>query len=194
MENYLNKYELERFNDEISVEEYLEKYVNVNEFLECCKACPCYGTVWSCPPYDFDPVEDYWKKHKTLEVHGYKINFKPDVTVDESQKIMQRVKALMSKEMFAKEAEIPARSLCPPETARCAAAETAAGVKESLADSQGICAIPLNRSAAMWVRRSMIFWDATLNGWRKAKFHPIIFLWEACLKDEESFIANKRYC
>ena len=107
MENYLNKYELERFNDEISVEEYLEKYVNVDEFLECCKACPCYGTVWSCPPYDFDPVEDYWKKHKTLEVHGYKINFKPDVTVDESQKIMQRVKALMSKEMFAKEAEIP---------------------------------------------------------------------------------------
>ena len=94
-------------NDEISVEEYLEKYVNVNEFLECCKACPCYGTVWSCPPYDFDPVEDYWKKHKTLEVHGYKINFKPDVTVDESQKIMQRVKALMSKEMFEKEAEIP---------------------------------------------------------------------------------------
>ena len=35
MENYLNKYELERFNDEISVEEYLEKYVNVDEFLEC---------------------------------------------------------------------------------------------------------------------------------------------------------------
>ena len=34
MDNYLNKYELERFNDEISVEEYLEKYVNVDEFLQ----------------------------------------------------------------------------------------------------------------------------------------------------------------
>lgn len=93
MENYLNKYELERFNDEISVEEYLEKYVNVEEFLECCKACPCYGTwVWSCPPYDFDPVEDYWKKYKTLEVHGYKINFKPDVTVDKVKRLCKELR------------------------------------------------------------------------------------------------------
>lgn len=45
---------IERFEKEISVAEYLEGYVAVEEFLECCRACPNYEKVWSCPPYDFE--------------------------------------------------------------------------------------------------------------------------------------------
>ncbi len=107
MNNYLSKYDLEKFQSEIPVEKYLDEYVNVAEFLECCKMCPNYDNVWSCPPYDFDPVEDYWKKYSILEIHGYKINFDAETTVNESKKIMERVKADMSKELFAREAEIP---------------------------------------------------------------------------------------
>lgn len=107
MDNYLDKYEVEKLDKEISVKEYIEGYVNVEEFLEYCKACPNYEKIWSCPPYDFDPVEDYWKKYNMLEIYGYKIKFKPDVTVKESERILERVKATVSRDLFKKEAEIP---------------------------------------------------------------------------------------
>ena len=58
-------YTIEKHEAEISIKDYMEQYVNVAEFLECCKACPNYDKVWSCPSYDFNP-EDYWKKYNTL--------------------------------------------------------------------------------------------------------------------------------
>lgn len=39
----------------ISVEEYCRKYRNPDEFIQYCKVCPCYGNIWCCPPFDFDP-------------------------------------------------------------------------------------------------------------------------------------------
>lgn len=33
-------YTVEKFEKEINVKEYVEDYVNVEEFLEYCKACP----------------------------------------------------------------------------------------------------------------------------------------------------------
>lgn len=98
-------YTLEKLQAEISVNDYLRDYVNVEEFLECCKECPNYATVWSCPPYDFDPVEDYWKKYSELLVYGYKINFTADVTKEDSFKALERVKAKVTKELFDMEKE-----------------------------------------------------------------------------------------
>ena len=40
------KYTLKRYETTISVSEYFEKYVNVAEFLEYCKACPNYDRLW----------------------------------------------------------------------------------------------------------------------------------------------------
>ena len=48
------KYRIERFQKEMGVSDYLEGYVAIEEFLENCKACPNYGAIWSCPPFDFD--------------------------------------------------------------------------------------------------------------------------------------------
>lgn len=101
------KYTLEKLQAEISVKDYLKDYVNVEEFLEYCKECPCYGRVWSCPPYDFDPVEDYWKKYSSLIVYGYKINFEEEITRAEGERILERVKAIVSKELFDMEKENP---------------------------------------------------------------------------------------
>ena len=50
-------YTLQRFEKEIDIDSYIENYVNIEEFLECCKRCPNYNNVWSCPPYDFDPMD-----------------------------------------------------------------------------------------------------------------------------------------
>jgi len=36
--------------------DYIRDYRDVERFLQYCKACGNYGTVWTCPPYDFDPL------------------------------------------------------------------------------------------------------------------------------------------
>ena len=115
-------YNLERFEKEISVPLYLEHYVNVEEFLEYCKACPNYEKIWSCPSYDFNP-EDYWKEYSTLTVLGYKINFAQDMTEKRSMEIMAEVKNKITEELFAMEEECPGSislsagscSVCGPE-------------------------------------------------------------------------------
>ena len=99
-------YTLERFEKEISVPLYLEHFVNVDEFLEYCKACPNYGKLWSCPPYTFNP-EDYWKEYSSLLVAGYKINFGPETNEKRSMEIMAEVKTKIAEELFAMEEEVP---------------------------------------------------------------------------------------
>ena len=58
-------YTIENYESEISVKEYVERFVDVETFLEACKRCPNYNKVWSCPGYDFDVLE-YWNKYKIL--------------------------------------------------------------------------------------------------------------------------------
>jgi len=99
-------YTLERFEKEISVPLYLEHFVNVEEFLEYCKACPNYEKVWSCPSYTFNP-EDYWKEYSSLLVVAYKINFAAGTDEKKSMEIMAEVKDKITEELFAMEEEIP---------------------------------------------------------------------------------------
>lgn len=70
-------YKTETYTAVVPVEDYIEGYVDVDTFLECCRACPNYDTVWSCPSYDFD-VLSYWRKYKTLELTAVKIIFDED--------------------------------------------------------------------------------------------------------------------
>ncbi|MEE1181309.1 MAG: DUF2284 domain-containing protein [Treponema sp.] len=67
------------YEAEISVEEYVQNYVDVETFLEACRACPNYDRVWSCPSYDFD-VMAYWKHYKTLKLQARKIVFEKEYT------------------------------------------------------------------------------------------------------------------
>ena len=75
-------YTIKTYYAELSITEYLEKYVDVETFLECCKTCPNYNKIWSCPTYDFD-VLDYWKQYQTIALYGHQIVF------DESAKNKQ---------------------------------------------------------------------------------------------------------
>ena len=70
------------YESHIPVLEYVDNYVDIPTFLECCKACPNYGRLWSCPPYDFD-VEAYWKQFKNFKVMATKIVFEKPV-IDET--------------------------------------------------------------------------------------------------------------
>ena len=56
---------------EIDVNDFIEHCVDVPRFRECCKVCPNFGKTWSCPPYDFDPV-DYWKQYSRFYLYAVK--------------------------------------------------------------------------------------------------------------------------
>ena len=108
-------YTTERFEAVVSVDHYLDKYVDVETFLEACKACPNYCKIWSCPTYDFDVI-DYWKKYKTLELVAIKINFDESIAGKEIPEEMQEeinrnsiweVKEQLAKELFQREEAVP---------------------------------------------------------------------------------------
>ena len=108
-------YTTERYEAIVSVDHYLDKYVDVDTFLQACKACPNYEKIWSCPTYDFDVVE-YWKKYKTLELTAIKIIFDEAVagkqlTKEELEEITKNsiweVKAQLAEELYEREKAVP---------------------------------------------------------------------------------------
>lgn len=102
----MEKCRIERFQKEIGVSDYLEGYVAVEEFLEYCKACPNYGVIWSCPPFDFD-AEDFWCRFSRLLVIARKIHLPGGISQAEGFRILEEVKADMSRELFEMEAANP---------------------------------------------------------------------------------------
>lgn len=108
-------YTTERHEAVVSVDHYLEEYVDVETFLEACKACPNYDKIWSCPPYDFDVLE-YWKKYSTLELTAIKIIFDESITgkqltkeeqADITKNSIWEVKEALSQELYEREKQVP---------------------------------------------------------------------------------------
>ena len=99
-------YTLQRFESVTDVESYLEGYVDVEHFLTCCKECSCYGNLWSCPPYDFDP-KDVWRRYQRLRVIGYRMGFGEDRSWEEIQAAMVEVKSKIAQELYDLEQSLP---------------------------------------------------------------------------------------
>lgn len=105
----------QRYTAQIAVKEYVERYVDVEGFLACCRECPSYDRAWSCPSYDFDVLE-YWSQYETLELTAVKIRFdeayagKP-FSEEEMNQIMEKsvgaVKQQLSQELYKREREVP---------------------------------------------------------------------------------------
>lgn len=64
--------QVQRLYAEISTADYLRRFVDIETFLSCCRACPNYGKKWSCPPFDFS-AEVYWKRYQTLRLFGFRV-------------------------------------------------------------------------------------------------------------------------
>ncbi len=108
-------YTITRHETSVPVPEYLENYVDIPTFRTACQACPNYGKVWSCPPYDFD-VEAFWKQFSTLQLLASKITFSEELLertyTPEEQKVLlstvlQPEKIQLSREMLEREQEYP---------------------------------------------------------------------------------------
>ena len=93
---------IETYKKEIDIPTYVDKYVNVEEFLEKCKECPNYNQVWTCPPFDFSP-EDYWKKYSTMELVAKKIILSPDERNGDWIAVLAKVNKELTAELFEME-------------------------------------------------------------------------------------------
>lgn len=94
----------EIFEKTVDVKQYIEGYVNVEKFLECCKACPNYDKIWSCPSYDFDPM-DIWTKYEKLYLYGVKFSLDDLETEAQAKERMLKIKEEMTAYLFQKEKE-----------------------------------------------------------------------------------------
>ena len=100
------EYTLERFETETDVESYVRDFVDIEGFLECCKVCPAYGKTWSCPPFDFDPLE-FWNSYEKVRIAGYRLTFGEDRTREEMDAALWDVKKKLTDELYELEKEIP---------------------------------------------------------------------------------------
>jgi len=109
------KRKMQWFEQLVSVEEYREKCVDVQEFLPYCKACNLYGKVWSCPPYAFSP-DDYWKKYREFLIVGLKVCVPEELlsgtyTPEEREEILSQIlmpeKERLDAVLLEREKEVP---------------------------------------------------------------------------------------
>lgn len=105
------EYDKHTVSAEISTDEYIRDYINIEEFLGFCRECPSYGKVWSCPPYDFDPME-IWRSYDTLHIEGVVIELPEEETCIErtpeeiriiEQNILGIEKSLLSDKLYSME-------------------------------------------------------------------------------------------
>ena len=103
---------IETYEKTIGIPQYIEGYVNVEEFLECCRVCDNFDRKWSCPPYDFEPVRDYWEKFTHFHVIGKKMILEEE-DKDNWKNLMKEVKQQLTEELFCEEKKYPgSRALC----------------------------------------------------------------------------------
>ncbi len=96
--------DFERLAAETDMESFISKYVRPEEFILQCKACPNYGKLWSCPPYDFD-VMGFWKRYKKLKLVAYKI-----ISDDNGEKMrlsMEAARKRLDGELEREETQLP---------------------------------------------------------------------------------------
>ncbi len=117
----------------LSAPDYVRAFRDAERFAVCCRACPDYGRVWTCPPFGFDPA-DRLQRFRCLYVVGTKVWLDEELRHAPSDAVSQReisVRILtearrgMDERLLALETEYPGSlaffagscSVCPRE--RC---------------------------------------------------------------------------
>jgi len=104
--------EYERKTCTIPMEKFLNRYVDVPSFLKYCEQCPNFGTVWSCPPYGFDP-ETLWQQYREVQITAIKMSFgelagRPDAESREKAALLRRKQFhVMARELLEQETNNP---------------------------------------------------------------------------------------
>ena len=95
----------------VPLSEFIRDLVDVPRFLGCCQDCPHYGQVWSCPPYDFDPMA-LWRRYDAIHLYARKLIFTKDRLFPGERRAFEqtelpKVKADLARELLFLEKERP---------------------------------------------------------------------------------------
>ncbi|HPG92063.1 MAG TPA: DUF2284 domain-containing protein [Clostridia bacterium] len=72
-------YYTQKHTAEIDIDTLLKDYIDFSQYENSCKDCPNYGTLYSCPPYDFDKKE-FLQKFSKLKIIALQILFDKKLT------------------------------------------------------------------------------------------------------------------
>ena len=95
-----------RLEQEAAVEDYLAECVDVERFLDCCRACENYGRRWSCPPFGFDPLR-LWGRFRRLRLYARVLRPSAEETMGSLTEGMEREKAALTAELLELERRTP---------------------------------------------------------------------------------------
>ena len=104
------EYTATRFEAAIDVQDFIRDYIDVEAFLACCRECPNYGQLWTCPPYDFDPL-NVWRRYDTLQVYGYQVTCRKEADEPELLAVHEAVKQRIQEELSVMESQNPGSML-----------------------------------------------------------------------------------
>lgn len=104
--------EIKKLTADVDVEEFIEKYVDIERFMGLCKDCENYGKNWNCPPFDFD-VMDIWNSFNKLKIIAFKLDFSDeelnmeysDKELEFILKRLERMKIRLMNDIYALEDE-----------------------------------------------------------------------------------------
>ena len=74
IEDVKKLYAPERIVKTLTTKEYKDKYINIDVTIKACRECPNYSKNWSCPKFNFNPL-DKWDKYDNIDLILTKINF-----------------------------------------------------------------------------------------------------------------------
>ena len=99
-------YTLYRMETTVDLKAYLSDCVDVPKFEAMCRSCPNYGKRWSCPPFDFDPME-IWSRFDQLHLVAHILEPKAGQTVQDVLAAHQEEKSRMLEMLMELEVSHP---------------------------------------------------------------------------------------
>ena len=102
----MDGYILYRIDHTVDLKDYLSACVDVLKFEALCRSCPNYGNRWSCPPFDFDPME-IWNRFDTLHLVTHILEPKGGITVQKLLEAHQQEKSKMLEVLMEEEQKHP---------------------------------------------------------------------------------------
>ena len=94
------RYRVEGFTHEISVEEYLDRFHNPDKVWDYCRACKNYGQQWCCPPFNFDVVARL-AKYRSLQLLVTKVTLLDrELTSDGVDEILLQERVVLEKRLL----------------------------------------------------------------------------------------------
>ena len=105
-------YSVQALEVSVPVEEYLHTCVDVERFLGCCQICDHYNHTWSCPPFDFEPL-DLWKQSQTLRIFARILIAKPQAELAAMLEGLEQEKGRLLEDLLALERDTPGSLALP---------------------------------------------------------------------------------